>query len=242
MGHIPEAIKYNFPVPAVIIMTFVLIALITVISVIPAVRLKKVPGKFQNFIEIFFELITDLIDSIMGDKGKSYYGLFIGLFLFIFVGNAMGLIPGLISPTANINTTIALAISVFFMTHIIGIKKHGLLKYLKSLTGDVPFWLKPFMLVIELISHLARPLSLSFRLFGNMMAKEVLLGVLAMLVIIFFPSSNLMQKFLTIAPMLLLPFIYLLGMIVVYIQAFVFTILSIFYINGAVELHEENHE
>jgi F-type H+-transporting ATPase subunit a len=107
------------------------------------------------------------------------------------------------------------------------------------MTGEVPWWLKPFMFIIEMISHLARPLSLSFRLFGNMMAKEVLLGVLAMLVVIFLPSKSMMQKVLTVGPFLVLPFIYLLGMLISFIQAFIFTILAIFYIGSAIEVHEK---
>jgi len=98
------------------------------------------------------------------------------------------------------------------------------------------------MFIIELISHIARPLSLAFRLFGNMMAKEILLMVLSTLIVLLFPSPQIMQKVIAIAPVFLLPFIYLLGVIVVSIQAFVFTLLSIFYIYGAIAMHgEEEH-
>lgn len=243
MAHIPEAINYGkLGFPVIYLMTFILIAIMFVVSILAVIKFKKIPSGYQNFAEIIFEFLTSLVDSIMGKNGKDYYWLFIGLFLFIFIGNAMGLIPGLISPTANLNTTIALAAVVFFSTHIIGIFKHGPVKYIASLTGDVPAALKPFMFLIELISHMARPLSLSFRLFGNMYAKEMLLSVLAMLVIMFLPSSIIFQRILSVAPILLLPFVYLLGMIVVFIQAFVFTILSIFYINGAVVLHGEEHK
>ena len=95
------------------------------------------------------------------------------------------------------------------------------------------------MFVIEIIGELARPLSLSFRLFGNIMAKELLLGILALLVVMFFPSHNIIQKFLSIVPVLLRPFIILLGMFVSFIQAFVFTILSMLYIGGAIKIHNE---
>ena len=149
----------------------------------------------------------------------------------------MGLIPGLISPTANINTTLALALIVFFSTHFIGIRKNGLFKYLRSLGGYGPIWLMPFMAIIELISQLTRPISLSFRLFGNMMAKEILLVVLSSLVIIFFSSGSFFQTLLTLVPVIMLPLIYLLGALVVFIQAFVFTVLSIFYIRGALIIH-----
>ena len=239
MQQLPEAVVFNFGIPEVIIMSWFAIFLMFLISIIVVIKLKKTPSGLQNLFEAYFDFIINLIDSVMGKDGKNYYPLFIGLFLYIFISNLLGLIPGLISPTSNLNTVVALALIVFFSTHLVGIHKYGLLKYFKHFTGDVPVFLKPFMFIIEIISQLARPLSLSFRLFGNMVAKEILLAVLCSLIIIFFPSSNIMQKILTIAPVVLLPFIYLLGALVVFIQAFVFTILSIFYINGAIQIHEE---
>jgi F-type H+-transporting ATPase subunit a len=144
----------------------------------------------------------------------------------------------MISPTSNLNTTIALAIIVFFSTHYFGIKKHGFFGYLKNLTHGAPWWLAPLMFVIEIISELARPLSLSFRLFGNMMAKEILLIILAFLVITFFPAHTYIQKVLTVVPLLLAPAIILFGIFVGFIQAFIFTMLSAFYIGGAIADHE----
>jgi F-type H+-transporting ATPase subunit a len=210
-----------------------------VMSFLATRRLSAVPRKLQGVLEMGLEFVYGLVDSVVGSEGKRYYPLFIGLFLFIFVGNLMGLVPGLTAPTSNLNVTVSLALVVFFSTHYFGIRKRGLVGYLKHMTGEVPWWLKPFMFIIEVISHLARPLSLSFRLFGNMMAKEVLLGVLAMLVVIFLPSKSLMQKMLTAGPFLVLPFIYLLGMLISFIQAFIFTILAIFYIGSAIEVHEQ---
>jgi F-type H+-transporting ATPase subunit a len=195
-----------------------------------------VPRRLQAVLEMGLGFVYDLVESVAGPEGRRYFPLFVGLFLYIFVGNLMGLVPGLTAPTSNLNITASLAIVVFLSTHYFGIRSRGVVGYFKHMMGDVPWWLKPFMLIIEMISHLARPLSLSFRLFGNMMAKEVLLGVLAMLVVIFLPSKSLMQKALTAGPFLVLPFIYLLGMLISFIQAFIFTILAIFYVGSAVEV------
>ena len=105
----------------------------------------------------------------MGPEGKHYLSLIGSLFLFILVCNLQGLVPGFDSPTANINTTLALALVAFSATHYIGLKRHGI-GYIKHFMG--PMWgLAPLMLPIELISHLARIMSLTFRLFGNMVAK-----------------------------------------------------------------------
>jgi F-type H+-transporting ATPase subunit a len=237
MSKLPEAINYHLGDYTVLLMSFIVLGIITILSLLATLNLKLVPVGIQNIFEAIFDFIFNLVDSIIGKEGKSFYPLFIGLFLYIFFSNLLGLIPGFISPTANINTTLALALIVFFSTHFIGIKKNGLFKYLKSLAGHGPLWLMPFMLVIELISHITRPISLSFRLFGNMMAKEILLVVLSSLVILFFSSGSFFQKSLTMIPVIMLPLIYLLGTLVVFIQAFVFTVLSIFYIKGALIIH-----
>jgi F-type H+-transporting ATPase subunit a len=239
MTELPEAVRFNVGVPQPLLMTWLAIILVMVLSFFATRRRSVVPRRLQGVLEMGLDFVYGLVDSVVGSEGKRYYPLFIGLFLFIFTSNLMGLVPGLTAPTSNLNVTASLALVVFFSTHYFGIRKQGLVGYLKHMTGEVPWWLKPFMFIIEMISHLARPLSLSFRLFGNMMAKEVLLGVLAMLVVIFLPSKSLMQKVLTAGPFLVLPFIYLLGMLISFIQAFIFTILAIFYIGSAIEVHDE---
>jgi F-type H+-transporting ATPase subunit a len=125
--------------------------------------------------------------------------------------------PGLFPPTASLNTTLSIAIPVFIMTHVIGFKTHGF-AYIKQFTGPI-WWLSPLMLVLESIGHLARVMSLSIRLFGNMMGKELVLGILFMLA----------GLFLAPLPMLVL------GLLVCFIQAFVFYLLSTMYFTLALE-------
>ena len=136
--------------------------------------------------------------------------------LFILVSNLIGLVPGLYPPTANLNTNAALALTVFAMTHIVGIKEHGI-SYLKHFMGPV-LALAPLIFIIEIIGHMARPLSLSLRLFGNMYGHEIVLMIFISLV-----------PFLLPVPMMLM------GVLVAFIQAFVFTLLAMIYMAGALE-------
>jgi F-type H+-transporting ATPase subunit a len=238
VSAIPEAIEYHLPVDISLIMSWLAVLVIALVSWLAARRLEKVPRGFQNFLEWLFEIIFQFADDMVGPTAPKYYPLFSMLFVFILVCNLMGLIPGLISSTSRLSTTVALALIVFCSTHYFGIKERGLVAYVKHWTGPVPVWLKPFMFIIEIISELARPLSLSFRLFGNILAKEILLSVLALLVFIFLPSGNVIQEGLSIVPIILRPLIILLGLLVSIIQAFVFMILAMVYIGGAVQAHE----
>lgn len=179
-------------------------------------RLQKHPEGFQNFMEVVLEQIERLIGETMGPKGRAYFPMIATLALFILVSNLIALIPGFMPPTANLNTNAALALSVFVMTHAIGLKEHGL-SYLKHFTGPI-WWLVPLMLPIEIIGHLARPVSLTLRLFGNMYGHEIVLMI-----------------FLFLAPALVPIPMMLMGILVAFIQAFVFTLLSMIYFAGALE-------
>jgi F-type H+-transporting ATPase subunit a len=236
--EIPEAVSYKLAVPQTVVMAWLTVAILIVFSALATRKPKLVPGRLQNAFELLFEFVRNIVDSIMGEGGREFYPFFFGLFFFIFVGNLLGLIPGFTSPTSSLSTTAALAILVFLSTHYFGIKKNGWAKYVNHFFHGVPWWLKPFMLVIEIISEFARPLSLSVRLFGNIIGKEVLLAVFAFLVILLFPSHNVINKILTVVPFLLRPAILLLGAFISFIQAFVFTILSVIYIAHAVQIHE----
>lgn len=178
--------------------------------------LSETPGPLQNAVELIVEELERLMDATMGPKGRKYFPLIATLALFILVSNLISLIPGFAPPTANINTNAALALTVFAMTHIIGVREHGL-SYLKHFTGPI-WWLAPIMLPIELIGHLSRPLSLSLRLFGNMYGHEVVLMI-----------------FFALAPIVVPVPMIVLGVLVALIQSFVFTLLSMIYIAGALE-------
>ena len=179
-------------------------------------RLKKHPEGLQNFMEVVLEQIERLIGETMGPKGRTYFPMIATLSLFILISNLIALIPGFMPPTANLNTNAALALSVFAMTHVIGFKEHGI-AYIKQFTGPI-WWLVPLMLPIEIIGHLARPVSLTLRLFGNMYGHEIVLMI-----------------FLSLAPAFVpIPMMFM-GILVAFIQAYVFTLLSMIYFSGALE-------
>jgi len=199
------------------LMIYIIVGL-AIFSVIFGKRLKLVPGKGQMIIELVYEAFVGLVEQTMGHKGRKYLPLVLTLVFFIFIANAMGHVPGLLPPTANLNTTFGLALVVFFTTHIIGIKEHGL-KYFKHFVGPV-WWLAPLMIPIEIIGHIARPVSLSLRLFGNMMGHEQIVGVLLILMPFAYP---------------LLALTTVLGVLVVLIQSFIFALLTMMYLGGALE-------
>ncbi len=175
------------------------------------------PKKGQNVFEVIIEGLENFMVEISGPEGRFFFPYIATVFLFIFVSNLIGLAPGFFSPTANLNTTLALALCTFVFTHVIGIKFHGV-KYIKHFLGPV-LWLAPFMFIIEFIGHLARVMSLSVRLFGNIFGKETVISIFFMLAGLY------------LAP---LPILFL-GVLVSFIQALVFMLLSIMYFVGAME-------
>ena len=176
-----------------------------------------VPKTAQNVFEVIISGLEEFMVNITGEEGRKSFPLLLTIFLFVLLGNLMGLVPALMPPTANINTTLALALLAVGWSHVIGIKMHGP-KYIKHFLGPVPA-LMPLFLIIELIGHAARVLSLTLRLFGNMMGHELVVGILLMLGGAFFAPLPIM----------------VMGILVALIQAIVFFLLPTMYIAGAIE-------
>ena len=179
-------------------------------------RLTLIPGKVQNVVETVIDGLEQFTVSSIGEQGRKFFPLLCGLFLFILVQNLFGLIPGFDAPTANINTNAAIALCVFLYYNYIGISrwKAG---YIKHFLGPVPA-LSPLMLPIELISHISRPVSLTLRLFGNIRGEELVL-------LIFFVLAPLVSTF---------P-IYFLFLLAKTLQAFIFYMLAMMYLQGALD-------
>ncbi len=175
----------------------------------------------RNFFEYTAESVYGMVEGALGEKNAARFFPLIGaLWMFILFGNLIGLIPGFVSPNDTLKTNVALALLVFVLTHYYGIREHGLSYFKHFLGPSLP--LAPLMLPIEIISHLARPLSLSLRLMGNMLADH-----------------KVVFAFFTMVPLIVpLPFM-LLGLLVCLIQAIVFCTLTMVYIGMAVE-HEEH--
>ncbi|ACD66591.1 ATP synthase F0, A subunit [Sulfurihydrogenibium sp. YO3AOP1] len=198
-----------------VIMALTVLIVVPVIFTIFAKKPSLIPTPIQNVFEIYIEFIDNLIKENMGEKGRKYFPLIASIGLFVFFGNLLGIIPGLESPTANLNTTMALALLVFFIYNFEGIRENGI-GYFKHFLGPVPA-MAPVFVIIELLSHLSRPVTLALRLFANMTGGELISVVLIMLV-----------PFLIPMPVMLI------HLIAVFLQTYVFVVLTTVYIAGAI--------
>jgi F-type H+-transporting ATPase subunit a len=177
------------------------------------------PSKFQLVLEDLVSAVAGMLDEWLGGQGRKYLPLIGALGAFILVGNYIGLVPGFMAPTSNINVTVACAITTWVYYHLQGIITQGPINYIKHFAGPagIPWFVIPLMFVIEIIGHLSRVLSLSLRLFGNIFGEELVIIILGMIAPLFAP----------------LP-IMVLGLITAGLQAFIFVLLSIIYLQGAV--------
>jgi F-type H+-transporting ATPase subunit a len=200
----------------VVAYTWFVMALLALFAFLATRRMNLLPGRFQNVMEVIIGGFDSLLTDTMGHEGRKFFPLIATLGLYILTSNLLGLIPGFESPTANLNTTVSMAIVVFVMTHAVGVKVHGF-KYFKQFMGPV-WWLTPLMLPIEIISHLSRPLSLSVRLFGNIMGEDIVLAVVLLLVPLLIPLPVIALMIFTSC-----------------IQTLVFMLLAMMYIAGAME-------
>ena len=209
----------------IILSHYALVLVILFLVVNAATRkMTLVPTGAQNAMEAFIGGIIAMGADTMGEKNARTYLPLIGSFaLVIVISNVMGVIPGFESPTGNINFTLALALIIFTYYNYVGIKINGVFKYFKHFMGPMPI-LAPLMFPIEIISHLSRIISLSFRLFGSVRGDDMFLMVLLMLV----PWLLPLPGFFLLAAFALL-------------QAFIFSILSYVYIAGSVMMAEEDH-
>lgn len=202
--------------PHVIYSWVVMIGLI-ILGIIGTKSVSMIPGKAQNVFEVIISGIEEFMVDVTGEEGRWFFPLAGTVFIYIFASNIVGLVPGFYPPTASLNTTLSCALIVFTFTHIIGVMYHGP-GYIKHFLGPV-WWMIPIILPIELIGHVARILSLSFRLFGNMMGHELVLGILFILAGLYFAPLPIMA----------------LGIFVALVQAFVFFLLTIMYFSSAME-------
>jgi F-type H+-transporting ATPase subunit a len=206
---IPEDYKHVF-------YTWIAMAILFITALIVRRRLELVPSGLQNFLEVIIGGLEDFTVATIGEKGRKIFPLLCGIFLFILVQNLLGLMPFCDAPTANINTNAAMALFVFIYYNYVGLRSWGP-RYIKHFMGPMPA-LVPLMLPIELVSHCARPLSLTLRLFGNIRGEEIVL-------LLFFSMAPLVST---------LPS-YFLFLLAKGLQAFIFYMLTMIYLQGAME-------
>ncbi|GAB4281034.1 MAG: F0F1 ATP synthase subunit A [Coriobacteriia bacterium] len=223
-------------------MFFLLVAfaLTFVFMAVAARKASLVPKGISNLAEVGVEFVRDsVVVDVMGEEGKKYFPFVATVFFFILFNNLLGLIPGFKPGTGTMGSTVTWAVMVFILYNAIGIKKHGPIKYFLSFVpGGTPKALAPFIWLLEFISHIVRPLTLSVRLFANMFAGHVILGIFALFTVLFFEMSGAL-KVVGVLPLVLQIAMYAFEVFVAFIQAYVFTILTAVYIGGA--LHADEH-
>ena len=197
--------------------TWLIIIGLVIVVKLTVRRIELVPRGGQNVFEVVISAIEEFMVGVTGEEGRYLFPLIGTLAFFILISNYMGMVPGFFGPTANVNTTAACAIIVVVYTHVIGVKFHGV-KYIKHFMGPI-WWLSPLIFVVEVIGHFARILSLSIRLFGNIMGEELVLAILMFLA----------GMYLAPLPMMFL------GLFTGGVQAFIFCLLSMMYFAGAIE-------
>jgi F-type H+-transporting ATPase subunit a len=179
-------------------------------------KIKLIPGPLQQLVEVVLQGLSGMLEDNVGPGGKKYLPLIATLAFFIFISNLLGMIPTFSPATGNFNTTVACALIVFIYYNYLGVKEHGF-GYIKHFMGPI-WWLAPLMLPIEIISHLARPFSLSVRLFGNISGEHIVTAVF----------------YTQLIPWLVPVPIMFIGLLAAFLQTFVFIMLTQIYIAGAV--------
>lgn len=212
--------EYANPLALSVIGSLLVLIFITIVSLLAWSRFKDpekliIPSykiSLTNIIELTTDLLTDLMRGILGDKTEKYFPLIATLFIYILICNLIGFIPGFLPPTAVITTNLACALIVFFYYNYLGFKKYGFIGYMKKFMGPL-VWLAPLLFIVELVSHVSRIISLSVRLYGNMLGDHLVL-----------------EEFADLVP-LLIPILFMaFGIFISFLQAFIFSILSTVYI------------
>ncbi|MBA2356461.1 MAG: F0F1 ATP synthase subunit A [Acidobacteria bacterium] len=214
-------------IPDYLVMCGLILVLVTVFSLLVRSTFSvDNPNRLQIVLEDIVNFLTGLLKEHIGPKGPQFLPVVGAIFIFIFLANMIGKIPGLMSPTANINVTLGCALTVWVYYHLQGFKAQGPVAYVKHfiIPPGVPLFVAPIMAPIELISHASRVMSLSLRLFGNIYGEELVILIMASIV-----------PFLVPLPMMFL------GVITGSLQAYIFALLTIIYLAGAVHV-EQGHD
>lgn len=193
------------------------------------IKKSVIPSRFQSMVEMSYEFVTSMIKDTAGKEGLAYFPLIFSLFMFVLMANTIGMLPYTYTVTSQLVVTFALAMMIFILVTIIGFYKHGL-KYLRMfLPEGTPIAVAPVLIPIELISYCVRPITLSVRLFANMLAGHIILKVIA--------GFTVVMGIWGFAPLSLNIAIIGFEFFVAAIQAYIFTILSCLYLHDALHLH-----
>ena len=205
------------------------VAIITMFLTFSVNTRSIIPSRFQLLSELSYNFVASLLKDTIGNEGRKYFPLVFTVFMFVLVGNMVGMIPYSFTFTSHIIVTFALASVVFIGVTVLGFAKHGLRFFSFFVIPGLPWYMLPLLIPIEVLSYLSRPISLSVRLFANMLAGHTLLKVFAGFVI----SLGVAGFF----PLAFVVALTGLEILIAFLQAYVFTILTCLYINDALHLH-----
>jgi len=205
------------------------IIFVTLLLLLSIKNKSLIPSRFQSISEIFYEFIANMVSDNIGDKGRKFFPLIFTLFTFLLFGNMLGMLPYSFTFTSHIIVTFVLAMFVFLLVTLLGIFIHGFKFFGLFVPKGVPMIMLPLMIPIEIISYLSRPISLSVRLFANMMAGHTMLKIFAGFIV---PLG-----IFGIAPLMVDVALTALEVLIAFLQAYVFTILTCLYLNEAINLH-----
>lgn len=202
---------------------------VSVFLVLGMRRNALVPGRWQSMAELSYVFIASLVKDTVGTEGRPYFPLIFTVFMFVLFGNMLGMMPYAFTFTSHIIVTFTMAMAVFLGVTIIALFKHGLHFFSFFLPPGVPIFMAPLLIPIEVISYLSRPVTLSLRLFANMLAGHTLLKVIAGFIIALGVFG--------VAPLVLMVALMGLEFLIAFLQAFIFTILTCMYLHDALHLH-----
>lgn len=204
-----------------------------------SIAMKKkelVPGRLQMSAELLYEFIAKMVKDNIGPKGRRYFPFVFTIFVFVLMGNVLGLLPYSFTYTSHLAVTGTLALAVFFAVILFGLINHGLKFLSLFIPSDAPWWIMPFIIPIEIISFFIRPITLSVRLFANMMAGHIMLKIIAGFAVA--ASGMATWGFLIgFAPAFVGVLMLMFELLIAFIQAYVFAILSCVYLKDSVDLH-----
>ena len=206
------------------------VAAITVFMLLGTRKQAIVPGRWQSLCEGMYDFISNMLRDNVGNEGRAYFPFVFSLLMFILFANVLGLLPGAFTVTSHIIVTFGMAAFIFLMVTLVGIVRHGFHFFTYFAPQGAPMWLMPLMIPIEIISYLIRPMTLSIRLFANMVAGHVMLAVIGS----FAFALGIWAGWVPIAAVTAL---FGLELMIACLQAYVFAILTCIYLHDAIHLH-----
>jgi F-type H+-transporting ATPase subunit a len=215
------------------LMMFIIVGIISVLMIGATMSRALVPGRFQSIAEMSYEFVANTVRSSAGTEGMRFFPFVFSLFMFILVANLIGLIPFSFTVTSQIVITAAFAFLVFFIVIIYGLYRNGLHFFDLFVPKGVPVYILPGIVVIEILSFLSRPISHSVRLFANMLAGHITLQVFAGFIIML-AGLGVLGWFGAVLPFALVVMLTALELLVAFLQAYVFAILTCIYLNDAI--------